>query len=71
MYDFASGCVGRHRGDANLDNAFNIKDATYIQKYLAQFEGYVNTGYLNYDETSGITIKDATAIQKALAGIIN
>lgn len=68
---FASGCVGRHRGDANLDNDFNIKDATYIQKYLAQFEGYVNTGYLNYDETSGITIKDATAIQKALAGIIN
>lgn len=66
---FASGCVGRHRGDANLDNEFNIKDATYIQKFLAQIEGYKNTGFLNFDNTGNVNIKDATAIQKHLAGI--
>lgn len=66
---FASGCVGRHRGDANLDNDFNIKDATYIQKFLAQIEGYKNTGFLNFDNTGNVNIKDATAIQKHLAGI--
>ncbi len=66
---FASGCVGRHRGDANLDNEFNIKDATYIQKFLVQIEGYKNTGFLNFDNTGNVNIKDATAIQKYLAGI--
>lgn len=66
---FESGCVGRHRGDANLDGSFDIRDATYIQKYLAQFDGFENTGFMNYDGDNDITIKDATAIQKALAGI--
>ncbi len=66
---FESGKVGRHRGDANLDNSFNIKDATYIQKFLAHFDGFENTGFMNYDGDNDITIKDATAIQKALAGI--
>lgn len=66
---FASGCVGRHRGDANLDNAFNIKDATYIQKFLAQIEGYKYTDFMDFDNTGNVNIKDATAIQKSLAGI--
>lgn len=66
---FESGKVGRHRGDANLDYSFNIKDATYIQKHLVHLDGFENTGFLNYDGDNDITIKDATAIQKALAGI--
>ncbi len=66
---FTSGSVGRHRGDANLDKSFNVKDATYIQKHLAGFDGFVNTGYLNFDGDNKVTVKDATAIQKAIAGI--
>lgn len=58
-------------GDTNLDRALNIKDATYIQKYLAkieiraeQFESILDT-----NQDGRITIADATFVQKHLAKI--
>ncbi len=59
-------------GDANLDGDINIKDATAIQKHVAQLillEGDALT-LADYDEDDVITIKDATAIQKKVAGLI-
>lgn len=59
-------------GDANLDGDINIKDATAIQKHVAQLillEGDALT-LADYDEDNVITIKDATAIQKKVAGLI-
>lgn len=66
---FESGKVGGLIGDADRDGGLTIKDATYIQKYLANFEGYDRNFYMEFDNEVYITIKDATAIQKALAGI--
>ncbi len=66
---FESGRVGRLRGDANKDGELNIKDATYIQKHIANIKGYKSNYYMNYDNDGRVTINDATAIQKALAGI--
>ncbi|MBQ9742900.1 MAG: hypothetical protein IJV88_04415 [Ruminococcus sp.] len=67
---FESGSIGRHKADANDDGKLDIKDATYIQKYIAGFEGFRNTGYMNFIESDGVNIKDATAIQKHIAGVV-
>ena len=59
-------------GDANLDGEVNIKDATTIQKHLAQLitlEPEATT-VADADEDGIITIKDATHIQKKIAGLI-
>ena len=62
--------VGRRIGDVNADDAFNIKDATHIQKYLAQIEGYsCNKTFADFNKDSTVDIKDVTAIQKHIAGI--
>ncbi len=75
--------IGRLMGDMDKDRRLSIKDATYIQKTIAGFEGYSFEGIFasRYDESlpSSIAdynrdreanIKDATAIQKHLAGIV-
>lgn len=57
-------------GDANEDGRINIKDATAIQKHLADAEmlsaaGVLMANVIGYDK---LNIKDATLIQKYLAG---
>ncbi|MGN0452960.1 MAG: dockerin type I repeat-containing protein [Ruminococcus sp.] len=58
-------------GDANEDNELNIKDATVIQKHLANIFTLSERGIrlADYNKSGDIDIKDATAIQKYLAGI--
>lgn len=68
-------------GDMDDDLKITIKDATYIQKSLANFEGFdvdkkdpsipdwVVIGMADFDLNGKINIKDATAIQKHLAKI--
>lgn len=58
-------------GDVNLDGDVNIKDATAIQKHIAEIEVLegVALDAADFDEDASITIKDATAIQKFIAGI--
>ncbi|MBQ8001492.1 MAG: hypothetical protein IJ298_09925 [Ruminococcus sp.] len=59
-------------GDADLDGAVNIKDATLIQKYLAKLAQFDESAKLCADaEADGtVNIKDATAIQKFAAGLL-
>lgn len=56
-------------GDADYDGKITIKDATLIQKYLANMRVLVGNAKLaaDFNEDGKITIKDATAIQKFLA----
>ncbi|MBQ8000594.1 MAG: starch-binding protein [Ruminococcus sp.] len=59
-------------GDANLDNSVNIKDATAIQKHIAQLELIAQGTALtcaDADLDGEINIKDATAIQKYAASL--
>ncbi len=68
-------------GDMDDDQKITIKDATYIQKSLANFEGFdvdkkdpsipdwVVIDMADFDLNGKINIKDATAIQKHLAKI--
>ena len=79
---FTEAKVGRLIGDMDKDRRISIKDATYIQKMIAGFEGFTESEIYaaEFDETLPISIsdfnrdrvrniKDATAIQKYLAGI--
>ena len=76
--------LGTLMGDLDNDEKLTIKDATYLQKCLAKFEGfvlpetasgltdgdiYIMPNIANVDKDGKITIKDATAIQKKLAKI--
>ena len=58
-------------GDANNDGKLNIRDATSIQKQLAEITELSYGGNVVADVTGdgNVTIKDATAIQKQLAGL--
>ena len=77
--------LGLLMGDADGDGRLTIKDATYIQKYLAKVEG-INPpadfmghdacrngpdgiSVADFDINGKVNIKDATAIQKRLAKI--
>lgn len=79
---FTEAKVGSLIGDMDNDRKLTIKDATYIQKMIAGFEGFTESEIYaaEFDETLPISIsdfnrdrvrniKDATAIQKYLAGI--
>ncbi|MBQ4105220.1 MAG: hypothetical protein IJC86_02395 [Clostridia bacterium] len=59
-------------GDVNLDGTVNVRDATAIQKHLADIITLTADGLAvaDYDEDGKLTVKDATAIQKMLAGIV-
>lgn len=58
-------------GDANQDGEINIKDATAIQKHIAQLELLPDSALTlaDADKDEDVNIKDATAIQKHIAGI--
>ncbi len=58
-------------GDAQQDEAVNIKDATAIQKHVAQLITLSDDALLcaDADQNNSVNIKDATAIQKHIAGI--
>ena len=58
-------------GDANEDGKVNIKDATLIQKSIANLTELTEIGeaLADADLNTKINIKDATAIQKHIAGI--
>lgn len=60
-------------GDVNVDEKVSIKDATLIQKFLADMESMTYNGYYNadVDNNEKLTISDATCIQKKIAGIID
>ncbi len=59
-------------GDANGDGAVNVKDATAIQKHLAEIVTLdslaVEISDINSD--GKVTVKDATAIQKKLVALL-
>lgn len=59
-------------GDVNKDGKLSIKDATTIQKYLANlFEFDEDAVKLaDFTQDGKVNIKDATSIQKKLAGLI-
>lgn len=65
----------RMLGDSNIDFTVNIKDATNVQKYVAQLidEDDPNFDYKNSDaDTDGqVTVRDATRIQKLVAGLVS
>lgn len=58
-------------GDADMSRSINIKDATYIQKYVAGMVSFsvVNEIAADADGNGSVDVKDATTIQKFLAGI--
>ena len=58
-------------GDVDLDGKITIKDATMIQKALADLLtlSYESETLADVDRDGKITIKDATAIQKYIAGL--
>ncbi len=58
-------------GDADADGKVNIKDATAIQKHIANLITLTEDGYgvADVDASGSVNIKDATAIQKHIAGI--
>lgn len=60
------------KGDADLNGSVNVKDATAIQKHVADITKLTNQGLANaeVDSSGNITVKDATMIQKYVAGMI-
>lgn len=64
-------CVEELLGDANEDGKMNIKDATIIQKYIANILTLSEHSLelADFNESGDVNIKDATAIQKYIAGI--
>lgn len=59
-------------GDADLDDRVTIKDATVIQKYVANIIplSYLQECVSEVDGDGEITVKDATMVQKKCADII-
>ncbi len=55
-------------GDVDGDGIVSVKDATYIQRYLADIAGYesIDLTVADVDGDGRISIKDATAIQAML-----
>ncbi|MBE6734964.1 MAG: starch-binding protein [Ruminococcaceae bacterium] len=60
-------------GDADIDGVVTIKDATLIQKYIADIEGADLEGVAftqaNVNGDAAVNVRDATYIQKYVAGI--
>lgn len=63
--------VAKTDGDVNLDTKTDIKDATAIQKYLAELIEFsdMQKDAADFNGDGKVTIADATAIQKMLAGL--
>lgn len=60
-------------GDVNGDMKVNIRDATYIQKYLAYMSDFTESQFINADVNNDgiVSIIDATRIQMYLAHYID
>ena len=57
-------------GDADGNEKVNVKDATAIQKHVADIEvTNFNAAVADVDANNKVNVKDATAIQKHVAGI--
>lgn len=57
-------------GDVDMDGEVTIKDATAIQKGIAELEYLTSVQrFLADPDKTGVSIKNATAIQKKIAGI--
>ncbi len=59
-------------GDVDMDERLSVKDATAIQKSVAQVEEYqqdVVELLMDYDGDGAVSVRDATAIQKTLVGL--
>ncbi|MGN1051420.1 MAG: dockerin type I domain-containing protein, partial [Acutalibacteraceae bacterium] len=58
-------------GDSNGDKYLDIRDCTFIQKYLAKIvkEDEILTSLSDFNGDGSINIKDATKIQKYIVGI--
>ncbi len=71
--DFSEPIYVTKIGDVNRDKKIDIKDATSIQKHLADLTTLVvenGFGYIyDYTKDSEINIKDVTATQKHIAGL--
>ena len=67
----AANVILRSVGDSNDDGKVNIKDATAVQKHLAELEllDRIAADISDVDNDYKLTIKDATAIQKKIAGL--
>ena len=65
--------IDYYYGDANNDSAINVKDCTYIQKYInnvvkpENYDYFVTVSDLNRD--GEMDIKDVTYLQKLIVGI--
>lgn len=57
------------RGDANADGSYNVRDATFVQKYLSGMETLGNLQlFLSDIYFDGfVTIQDVTKIQRDFA----
>lgn len=78
---FTEAGIGRLLGDMDKDRVLTVKDATYIQKCLAELEEFaqddkvevystLEVQYIaDFDRDGERNIKDATAIQKYIAGL--
>ena len=68
---FADNSVVLYLGDANIDGNVNVKDATYIQKFVADMISFDENSKLcaDADENGNINVKDATLIQKYIVGM--
>ena len=72
---FTEANLGELVGDINYDGKVNIRDATLIQKHLAELEDLyiysIDAGYRelvpDYNRDGKLNIRDATAIQKHIA----
>ncbi len=63
--------IGDLLGDVDMNDVVNVKDATLIQKAVANYTLEVfNEDVADVDENNNIDIKDATAIQKWCAGTL-
>ena len=59
-------------GDADLDSKVSVKDATLIQKYVAELETLDDLAFAQAEVTGDgkVSIQDATAIQKFVALLV-
>jgi len=67
----ASNYTLRYYGDANGDGKISVKDATFVQKSIANLikVDEFSTVVSDINNDGKVTIKDATAIQKRIAGL--
>ncbi len=64
--------LGFDIGDVNMDGHVNIKDATEIQKNIANLVQLSDDAlfFADFNKDNTVNIKDVTAIQKFIAGIV-